>query len=59
MLTRVTDIWFMKEQDGKKSLKIFHKALGGKVIELKGRAHYTMDAMGTEEFQELLKEIIK
>lgn len=47
-----------EEEDGKKSLKIFHDALGGKIIELQGRGHYTMGDMGTEEFPELLEEII-
>jgi len=47
-----------EEDDGKKSLKIFHKALDGKIIELKGRGHYTMGDMGTEEFPELLKQIV-
>jgi len=44
-----------KEEDGKESLKIFHKSLGGEVIELKGRGHY----MGTEEFPELIEVILK
>lgn len=48
-----------EEEDGKKSLKIFNNALGGKVIELKEKGHYTIDDMGTEEFPELLKEILK
>jgi predicted alpha/beta hydrolase family esterase len=43
---------------GKMSLRIFYKALGGKIIELKGKGHYTFKYMGTEEFPELLKEII-
>ncbi|MBU2523192.1 MAG: alpha/beta hydrolase [Nanoarchaeota archaeon] len=47
-----------EEEDGKKSLKIFHRALDGKIIELKGRGHYTLEDMGTEEFPELLKEAI-
>lgn len=47
-----------EEEDGKKSLKIFHDALGGKIVKLKGRGHYTMGDMGTEEFPELLKEVI-
>jgi hypothetical protein len=47
-----------EKNDGKKSLKIFHEALGGKIIELKGRGHYTLGDMGTEKFPELLKEII-
>ena len=48
-----------EEDDGKKSLKIFHEALGGKIIELPKRGHYTLDDMGTEEFPELFKEIIE
>ena len=47
-----------EREDGKKSLKIFHEVLDGKIIELKGRGHYTMNDMGTEEFPELLREII-
>ncbi len=47
-----------EEKDGKKSLRIFHKALGGKIIELKGRGHYTLSDMGTGEFPELLSGII-
>ncbi len=48
-----------EEEDGKRSLQIYHKALGGRVIELSGRGHYTLDDMGTEEFPELLKEVLK
>jgi predicted alpha/beta hydrolase family esterase len=47
-----------EEPDGKKSLKIFHKALGGKIIQLKGRGHYILEDMGTKRFPELLKEIV-
>lgn len=47
-----------EEKDGKKSLEIFHKSLGGKIIELRGRGHYTMGNMGTEKFPELLKEVV-
>lgn len=47
-----------EEEDGKKSLKIFHNALGGKIIEIKNYGHYTLGDMETEEFPELLKEII-
>ncbi len=43
-----------EEEDGKKSLKIFHDVLGGEIVELKGRGHYTLDDMGTDEFPELL-----
>ena len=44
--------------DGKKGLKIFHEALDGKIIELKGRGHYTMHDMKTAEFPELLEVIL-
>ncbi|MCR4314365.1 MAG: hypothetical protein NUV84_03915, partial [Candidatus Uhrbacteria bacterium] len=48
-----------EEEDGKKSVEIFHKALGGKLIELHGRGHFTMDSMGTDAFPELLGEIVR
>lgn len=48
-----------EEDDGKESTKIFHEALGGHVIELKGRGHYTLGDMGTSEFPELLETILK
>ena len=48
-----------EEDEGKESLKIFHQALDGEVIELKGRKHYTLGDMGTEEFPELLEAIVK
>jgi len=48
-----------EEKDGKKSLKIFHDVLGGEIIELKGRGHYVMGDMGTEEFPELLEVILR
>jgi predicted alpha/beta hydrolase family esterase len=47
-----------ERQGGKESLQLYHKALDGKIIELKGRGHYVMEDMGTDEFPELLKEII-
>lgn len=46
-----------EEEDGKKSVKIIHDVLGGKIIELKGRGHFTLGDMGTEEFPELLEEV--
>jgi len=48
-----------EEDDGKESLKIFYEALGGEVIELKGRGHYCLDDMKTEEFPELLEVILE
>ncbi|MFA5359188.1 MAG: alpha/beta hydrolase [Patescibacteria group bacterium] len=48
-----------EKEDGKKSVKIIHQALGGKIIELEGRGHYCMSNMGTEEFPELLKVVLK
>ena len=46
-----------EEENGKKSLEIFHKAIGGKIIELIGRGHYVLEDMGTEEFPELIHSI--
>jgi predicted alpha/beta hydrolase family esterase len=48
-----------EEEDGKKSLKIFHEALDGKIIKLKGRGHYTLKDMGTEEFPELIEIVLR
>src|SRR3989344_2987707 len=48
-----------EEEDGKESLKIFHRALGGEVVELQGHGHYTFGDMGTEEFPELLGTIMR
>lgn len=47
-----------EEEGGKKSINIFHGGLGGKIVELKGKGHYTMGDMGTAEFPELLKIVI-
>ena len=46
-------------EDGKASSKIFHEALGGKLIELKNHGHFCLSDMGTEEFPELLEECLK
>ena len=48
-----------EREDGKKSLEIYQSSLGGKVIELKGRGHYIFRDMDTEEFPELINEILK
>ncbi|MBU2028738.1 alpha/beta hydrolase [Patescibacteria group bacterium] len=48
-----------EEDDGKKSLEIYRQALGGEIVELKGRGHYTMDDMGTNEFPELIEIVLK
>lgn len=48
-----------EEDVGKQSTQIFHHALGGEVIELKGHGHYTIDDMGTEEFPELLSIVVQ
>lgn len=47
-----------EEEDGKESVHIFHKALGGKLIELPKHGHYTLDDMSTAEFPELLEDVI-
>lgn len=48
-----------EEESGKRSAVTFHERLGARVIELKGRGHYTMGDMGTTEFPELLEEILR
>jgi len=48
-----------EDADGKRSLEIFHQVLGGEIIELKGHGHYTMGDMGTNEFPELIEDILK
>lgn len=48
-----------EKPDGKKSAKIFHDALGGKLIELKNHGHYLLKDMGTEEFPELIKVVLE
>ena len=47
-----------EEDDGKKSLEIYRKALGGEIIELKGHGHYTMGDMGTNKLPELIEVIL-
>jgi serine hydrolase len=44
--------------DGKEGLKMYHLALGGKVINLKGHGHYTMGDMGNQELPELLEVVL-
>lgn len=46
-----------EENDGKKSLYIFHDAIGGKIINLVSHGHYTLGDMKTDKFPELLNEI--
>ena len=40
------------------SVKIYHEKLGGKLIELPGRGHFTEKHMGTNEFPELLEAVL-
>lgn len=47
-----------EDDDGKASVKIFEEALGGRVVELAGRGHYTLEDIGTEQFPELLELIV-
>lgn len=59
---RVGEIIFFtsddEEEDGKKSLKIIHDIIGGRIIDLPHHGHYTMGDMGTTEFPELIEQII-
>lgn len=48
-----------EEEDGKKSLKMYSEVLGGEIIELKGHGHYVLGDMGTEEFPELVEEVVR
>ncbi len=48
-----------EHQDGKEGLKMFHEALGGKIINIPGYGHYIMRDMKTEEFPELIKEVLE
>lgn len=48
-----------EEDDGKRSLEMYHDALGGKIIDLPGRGHYVISDMGTDAFPELLDEITR
>jgi predicted alpha/beta hydrolase family esterase len=45
--------------NGKKSLEIFHEALGGQIINLPDHGHYILQHMGTEEFPELVEAVLK
>lgn len=47
-----------EDKIGKNALEIFHSALGGKIIELPKRGHYTLEDMKTVEFPELVEEVI-
>jgi predicted alpha/beta hydrolase family esterase len=44
-----------EQSEGIDSLKIYHDAIGGKVIKLKDHGHYILNHMETEEFPELLE----
>jgi predicted alpha/beta hydrolase family esterase len=48
-----------EEEDGKKSVNLFHKYLSGEVIELKDHGHFIFGDMRTEEFPELLSRILE
>jgi predicted alpha/beta hydrolase family esterase len=60
--SRVKEIVMFTSDDeregGKENLKIYHDALGGKIISLSGRGHYTLNDMGTEVFPELFETVM-
>jgi len=43
----------------RKSVKLYEKELDARVIELKEHGHYILEDMGTEEFPELIGEVLK
>lgn len=43
-----------EEKEGKESLRMYHDAIGGKIIDLPSHGHYTLDDMGTDKFPELI-----
>lgn len=45
-------------QDGKKWVEMFHKAIGGNIINLENHWHYCLRDMWTEEFPELITSIL-
>jgi len=47
-----------EREDGKKSVKIIHAALGGKIINLPNHGHYLQKDMGTTEFPELIDAVL-
>nr|AQS33367.1 hypothetical protein [uncultured archaeon]AQS34148.1 hypothetical protein [uncultured archaeon] len=42
----------------KESVELYEQELGVKAVELKGKGHYTLGDMGTEEFPELVEKIV-
>jgi len=43
-----------ERENGKRGLEMFHGAIGGEIVNLKGHGHYILGDMGTAEFPELL-----
>jgi predicted alpha/beta hydrolase family esterase len=48
-----------EDPEGKESLKLFHDAIGGSIVEVKGFGHFTLGVMGTEEFPALVEKILE
>ena len=48
-----------EEEAGKMGAAMFSDALGGEVISLEKHGHYTLGDMGTEDFPELIAEVLK
>ena len=43
---------------GQESIEMYRASLGGRIITLSGRGHFTLENMGTVEFPELLEQVV-
>jgi predicted alpha/beta hydrolase family esterase len=48
-----------EEENGKKSLEMYHDVLDGELIELENHGHFVESHMGTNKFPELLEKVLE
>ena len=46
-------------EEFRRSAQIYRQELGARLVELKGKGHFLKSQMGTEDFPELLEEVLK